>query len=377
MDVHLVDGTYELFRYYFALPSHQTRDGFEVAATRGAVGTVLQVLEEGATHIGVATDHVIESFRNDLWPGYKTSAGVARELLDQFGLLEQALDAAGVVVWPMVEYEADDALGAAAARYAADARAVAGAARAASRAGNARLSGALTALRTRQVLFFDARGLAAVVIGNLATARRVAIVVPGSDTTLATFFSRGYASPGGGAAALAAQAARLAPGARFAVIAWLGYATPATLSRAIVTSADAAAGARALRPLVIALARHGDQVALLCHSYASVVCGLAAPRLPVTDIAVFGSPGMDASSAASLDTTARVWAGRESGDPIRFVPHVRLFGIGFGADPMSPGFGARVFATGNGGHSDYLRPRSTALRNLAYIALGDAAAVTR
>lgn len=122
MDVHLVDGTYELFRYFFALPSHHTRDGVEVAATRGAVGTVLQVLEEGATHVGVATDHVIESFRNDMWPGYKTSAGVARELLDQFGLLEQALDAAGIVVWPMVEYEADDALGAAAARYAADDR---------------------------------------------------------------------------------------------------------------------------------------------------------------------------------------------------------------------------------------------------------------
>jgi alpha/beta hydrolase family protein len=266
-----------------------------------------------------------------------------------------------------------------AARYAADARAIARDAGAATRAGDTKLAAALATLRTRQVVFFDprGRGLAGVVIGDLATARRVAVLVPGSDTTLSTFFSRGSASVGGGAAALAAQAARLAPGARLAVIAWLGYATPATLSRAIVTSADAAAGARALRPLVIALARHGDQVALLCHSYASVVCGLAAPRLPVTDIAVFGSPGMDASSAASLGTTARVWAGRESDDPIRFVPHVRLFGIGFGADPMSPGFGARIFATGNGGHSDYLRPGSAALRNLAYIALGDAAAVTR
>jgi hypothetical protein len=266
-----------------------------------------------------------------------------------------------------------------AARYAADARAIAVDTSAATRVGDTQLAGALATLRTRQVVFFDPRGqgLAAVVFGDLATARRVAVLVPGSDTTLSTFFSRGSASVGGGAAALAAQAARLAPGARFAVIAWLGYATPATLSRAIVTSADAAAGASALRPLVIALARHGDQVALLCHSYASVVCGLAAPRLPVTDIAVFGSPGMDASSAASLGTTARVWAGRESGDPIRFVPHLRLFGIGFGADPMSPGFGARVFATGNGGHSDYLRPGSAALRNLAYIALGDAAAVTR
>ena len=266
-----------------------------------------------------------------------------------------------------------------AARYTADARAIAVDARAATRADNTQLAGALAKLRTRQVVFFDPRGqgMAGEVIGNLATARRVAILVPGADTTLSTFFSRGSASPGGGAAALAAEAARLAPGARLAIIAWLGYPTPPTISTAILTSDDAEAGARALRPLVTALARHGDQVALLCHSYGSVVCGLAASRLPVTDIAVFASPGMDASSVASLGTRARVWAGRESGDPIRFVPHIRLFGIGFGADPVSPGFGARLFATGDGGHSDDLRPGSVALRTLAYLALGDAAAVTR
>ena len=228
------------------------------------------------------------------------------------------------------------------------------------------------------MVFFDpGQGLAAVVIGDLATARRVAILVPGADTTLGTFFSRGSASPGGAAAALAAQAARLQPGNRLAVIGWLGYRAPATLSPAILTSSDATTGARALRALVTALARHGAQVALLCHSYGSVVYGLAAPGLPASDIAVFASPGMDASSAAALGTSARVWAGREGGDPIRFVPHIRLFGIGFGADPVSPGFGARVFATGGGGHSDYLRPGSAALRNLAYIALGDAASVTR
>lgn len=122
MDVHLVDGTYELFRYFFALPSHVTADGREVGATRGAVGTVLQLLEEGATHVGVATDHVITSFRNDLWPGYKTGEGVDPSLTQQFPLLEEALVAAGVVVWPMVEYEADDALGAAAAIAAGDDR---------------------------------------------------------------------------------------------------------------------------------------------------------------------------------------------------------------------------------------------------------------
>jgi len=268
------------------------------------------------------------------------------------------------------------------ARYAADAQAIAGAERTAARDGDSQLAGALASLRTQHVLFFNpsGQGVAAMVIGNLATATRVAILVPGSDTTLATFFSRGSESPGGGAEALAAEAHRLepfSPGERLAVIAWLGYPTPAMLSPAVMTSGDAGQGAQALRPLVTALAQHGDQVALLCHSYGSVVCGLAAPHLPVTDIAVFGSPGMDASSVASLHTRARVWAGRESDDSITYVPHIRLFGLGFGADPMSPGFGARIFATGTGGHSGYLDPGSVSLRNLTYIALGDPAAVTR
>jgi len=122
MKVHLVDGTYELFRYHFGSPSHVTASGQEVAATRGVVGTVLQLLEGGATHIGVATDHVIESFRNDLWDGYKSSAGMPPELLSQFDLVEEALEAAGVTVFPMVEFEADDALGAAAVVAAADER---------------------------------------------------------------------------------------------------------------------------------------------------------------------------------------------------------------------------------------------------------------
>ncbi|MEJ7583518.1 MAG: 5'-3' exonuclease H3TH domain-containing protein [Acidimicrobiales bacterium] len=123
MEVHLVDGTYELFRYHFALPSHHTSIGREVAATRGVVGTVLTMLEGGATHVAVATDHVIESFRNDLWPGYKSSAGVNPELLQQFPLVEEALEAVGVTVFAMVEYEADDAL-AAAAKVAAAEKAV-------------------------------------------------------------------------------------------------------------------------------------------------------------------------------------------------------------------------------------------------------------
>jgi len=122
MLVHLVDGTYELFRYHFAVPSHVTHAGREVAATRGVLGTVLQLLEEGATHVGVATDHVIESFRNDLWPGYKTSAGMPPDLLAQFPLLEEGLVALGVAVFPMVEFEADDAMASAAVIAAADER---------------------------------------------------------------------------------------------------------------------------------------------------------------------------------------------------------------------------------------------------------------
>jgi len=119
LDIHLIDGTYELFRHFYALPPHLNGLGEEVAATRGVLGSVASMLESGATHIGVATDHVIESFRNDLWPGYKTSAGVDPRLLGQFTLLEEALIAMGVTVWPMVELEADDALAAAAASLSA------------------------------------------------------------------------------------------------------------------------------------------------------------------------------------------------------------------------------------------------------------------
>jgi 5'-3' exonuclease len=122
MDVHLVDGTYEIFRYHFALPSHLTPSGREVAATRGVVGSMLGLLEDGATHVGIATDHVIESFRNDLWPGYKSSEGMPPELLGQFQLLEDALSAAGLTVFPMVEFEADDAMAAGAALADADPR---------------------------------------------------------------------------------------------------------------------------------------------------------------------------------------------------------------------------------------------------------------
>jgi 5'-3' exonuclease len=122
MNIHLIDGTYELFRHYYALPSARDAEGVEVAAVRGVLASILGMISEGATHIGVATDHVIESFRNDLWPGYKTSEGIEPELWSQFPLLEEALAALGVKVWPMVEFEADDALAAAAKAAASDRR---------------------------------------------------------------------------------------------------------------------------------------------------------------------------------------------------------------------------------------------------------------
>jgi len=120
LDVHLIDGTYELFRHYYALPSARDADGREVAAVRGVLASVLGMIKGGATHVAVATDHVIESFRNGLWPGYKTGEGIEPDLWAQFPVLEEVLSAAGLVVWPMVEFEADDALAAAAVAAARD-----------------------------------------------------------------------------------------------------------------------------------------------------------------------------------------------------------------------------------------------------------------
>ncbi|MET7326607.1 alpha/beta hydrolase [Nonomuraea sp. NPDC005650] len=334
------------------------------------------------------------------------------------------------------------------------------------------------------------------VYGDLATADRVAVIVPGADTTVATF-DDGTKRPGGAARALLAEAVRLAPGERLAVVAWLGYDAPRTLSLSVITIDAAVKGARELRRTVTDLhTRTPAPIALLCHSYGSVLCARAVPGLPVTDLAVFGSPGLDTPSAATLThparattastplthaaptlaqpthtaptltppahaTTAptppahatttlaqpkhaapttraagsardatdapnvqgatvtqdarpatgaqnaqdtaglrdtppsavvrsgaqggatgaaatplRVWAGLGESDWVRFVPKVRLGLAGFGADPMSPSFGARVFAVGSGGHSDYFTPGTPSLRNLTLIALGHADEVT-
>jgi 5'-3' exonuclease len=123
MDIYLIDGTYELFRYFYAVPPAKDADGQEIGAVRGVLASILSMIEGGATHLGVATDHVIESFRNDLYPGYKTSEGVDASLLSQFPILEESLQSMGVLVWPMIEFEADDALASAAAKAARDRRA--------------------------------------------------------------------------------------------------------------------------------------------------------------------------------------------------------------------------------------------------------------
>ena len=122
MDVYLIDGTYELFRYFFAVPSAKDASGQEIGAVRGVLGSVLGMIEGGVTHLGVATDHIVESFRNDLYAGYKTAEGVDPALMSQFPILEEALAAMGVMVWPMVEFEADDALASAATKAGLDER---------------------------------------------------------------------------------------------------------------------------------------------------------------------------------------------------------------------------------------------------------------
>ncbi|GAA4072670.1 alpha/beta hydrolase [Actinomadura miaoliensis] len=230
----------------------------------------------------------------------------------------------------------------------------------------------------RRFLAFDARGhgRAVEVIGDLARAERVAVVVPGADGRLTNFDNPKWA--GGGARAVYRQARQVAPGVRVAVVAWLGYASPSTMSATVLTPGRAVDGARKLQRFVTELhdTNGRAQVALLCHSYGSVVCGQAAGAVRVDDIALYGSPGVTASSVTDMRTGARVWAGRADGDWTRYVPKRHVAGLGFGPDPVSPSFGALRFAAGTGSHSEYLRPGSVSLRNLTFIALGRASEVT-
>lgn len=268
-----------------------------------------------------------------------------------------------------------------AVRYKANRRAIERALRTSERVQDTERAQALQGLLSpgRNFLFFDPRGSgrAVEVVGDLARARRVAVLVPGADTTLSTFDQRGdrpYATPGGGARAILDQARLLARDPTLAVIAWLGYSPPTTSSAGVITDVRADAGAEQLRRFVDDLhgMRPNVHTTLLCHSYGSVVCGEAVRSLPVDAVAAFGSPGMSAPTAGALGTTARIWAARGTHDWMRLVPHVRMFGLGFGTDPTSPRFGARVFAAGPVDHSDYLRPGSLSLRNLTLIALGRA-----
>ncbi|MDL4775073.1 alpha/beta hydrolase [Actinomadura xylanilytica] len=278
------------------------------------------------------------------------------------------------------------------ARYATERRSIEQALRTAHGVGDtgrARTLGAF--LRPgRRFLDFDprGRGQAVEVIGDLASARRVALLVPGADTTLGSFDQRPgkpWSTPGGGARAVYTEASRITPRPGLAVVAWLGYAAPKTLSSDVLTDERAGQGAVALHRFVSGVHRVNPaaRIGLLCHSYGSVVCGRAAGSTTggaawrrVTDIALFGSPGTTAWSASALGA-ARVWAGRGGTDWMEDVPHVRIFGLGLGPDPVSGRFGARVFDAGPGGHSDYLAPGSPSLRNLTDIALGRPESVTR
>ncbi|MFD5969227.1 alpha/beta hydrolase [Streptomyces sp. NPDC060311] len=234
---------------------------------------------------------------------------------------------------------------------------------------------------SRHLLAFDGRGAGLVteVLGDLAHAGRVAVLVPGSDTTIDT-----YGRFRAAALALHRQLVADAPaGTRTAVVAWLGYGTPGTVSTTVATTDRADRAAPGLRDLVGDLRRitgPDTRVALLCHSYGSVVCARAADGLAVSDIALVGSPGTGADTVAGLRSDARIWAGRGSDDWVEHVPHVSadLFGttVGFGTDPVSPDFGARVFDAGDGGHSDYFDTGSLSLTNLTRIALGETTEVT-
>ncbi|MFF5973611.1 alpha/beta hydrolase [Streptomyces sp. NPDC012769] len=262
-----------------------------------------------------------------------------------------------------------------AARYAAGRAEVRAAGRTAQAHGAHRRAASLLRMATpgRQFLSFDGRdgGRSAEVVGDLARADLIAILVPGADTGLDAYdrFHRG--------ATALHDTVRRQHGGRVAVVAWLGYRTPATGSAASLTPGRAEQAAPRLRALVEELARvrPGARITLLGHSYGSVVCARAAAGLPVASVVLYGSPGTGFDDADDLRTRATVWAGRAAGDWVGEVPHLRVpllpgTELGFGTDPVDPAFGARAFAAGDGGHSDYLAPGSVPLRNLAAITAG-------
>ncbi|SEH00967.1 Alpha/beta hydrolase [Nonomuraea solani] len=207
-------------------------------------------------------------------------------------------------------------------------------------------------------------GQAIEVVGDLATARTIIVYVPGSGQSLSSFDSS-FEGPGRAARALHREATTIAPGV--AVIGWLGYDPPDLINPEILTIWPAERGASRLRTFVRALPARA-RVSLVCHSYGSVVCGQAAPGLPVDDLVVTGSPGMGVRTAGQLRTPARVWAGLGRRDDV-FRAGVRIGPLGFGTDPASPGFGARVFDGGTATHGGYLKPGSPTLKRITRIAV--------
>ncbi|MEW2508760.1 alpha/beta hydrolase [Streptomyces sp. NPDC046870] len=234
----------------------------------------------------------------------------------------------------------------------------------------------------RHILAFDPEGSGRVaeVFGDLATARRISVVVPGVDTDVLTFqrTNRKYSAPVGMATALYAAEREASPGTRTAVIAWADYTSPDGLGVDAATGLRAEEGAVRLNAMLRALPGRAP-VSMFCHSYGSVVCGVAAHGMPrrVADIAVAASPGMRVAKASHLGTTARVWAMRDASDWVQDVPYLELGGLGHGADPVSSAFGARVLSARDAqGHSGYFQPGTDSLRNLADIGVGAYDAVT-
>ncbi|WP_394434468.1 alpha/beta hydrolase [Streptomyces sp. SGAir0957] len=235
---------------------------------------------------------------------------------------------------------------------------------------------ALLANPDRKIFAFDPMGSGRVaeVFGDLDKAERVSVVVPGVDTNVLTFQRtfRKYSAPVGMARSLYAAERAASPRTRTAVIAWADYTAPAGLGVDAATSMRADDGAVRLNAMLRGLPGRSP-VALYCHSYGSVVCGVAAHHMParVSDIAVAGSPGMRTENVAGLGTHARVWATRDKDDWIQDVPYMEVGGLGHGADPVSAGFGARVVSSADSkGHTGYFEPGTESLGNFAEIGTG-------
>jgi pimeloyl-ACP methyl ester carboxylesterase len=232
----------------------------------------------------------------------------------------------------------------------------------------------------RQFLAFDAAGdgIAVEVVGDLAAADRIAVLVPGVDTTLRDF-DRGLGgvarrAPAVQARSVYAELRKIAPAQRVAVVAWLGYDPPNGIGLDAASEDSARAGASALRRFLagLALARPSAAVTLIGHSYGALVIGLAAAALPpqVADLVTLGGIGMGADNVSDLHTTAQVWAAQAPDDWIHWIPQVRLFQFGHGVRPARASFGARLLpVAGVAGHDGYLEPGSTTLRAVAEVIL--------